>query len=459
MPNVDDTEYQDEEANELDEDGYALELAVLSVIASRLGEVEESTTYADAMVWASEDIAKIEGLLSDGAGIISKAADGIFDRMAEANDEWAAKFYEKAGVEQVKTADNPFMSEILASAKKQMGKNAAALCNTSVVSIIDANGNATPIRDAYTSIIDDAITAIKSGEQTYQQAIAKAVDRLASGGLRVQYASGVTRDLHTAVRTNIMDGYRDTMVKLREQQGKEYGADGVEVSAHSQCAPDHQDIQGRQFTNEEFERLQDSLDRPIGGANCRHTVFSVIVGVSTKSYTSKELAEIKRQSNAKVTITGLDGKERTMTEYEATQYQRRLETMIRKQRGAKELCREVQASDTSKPYTHKQLSAMGRGKLEEEARRVAIGKAKSQGITEKEAERRFELLKDANSDAQLRKYIHDNGGSPQSASEVAKEKEKQADARINKLTAEYKRISKEAGLSTRMERTKAHKLK
>ena len=382
MPNIDDTEYQDEEANELDRDGYALELAVLSVVASRLGKVTESTTYSDSRVWLNSDISKIEKLLEKGAGIISKAADGIFDRMADANDDWAAKFFDRAGVEQVRTADNPWLSDILSTAKKNMGKNASALCNTSVVSLVTPDGEIRPIRDAYIDIVDSAITAMKAGEETYQQAIAKAVDNLASGGLRVQYASGVTRDLHTAVRTNIMDGYRDTMVELRQQQGKEFGANGVEVSAHSNCAPDHQDIQGRRFTNEKFERIQNGLRRPIGGSGCRHTVFPVIIGTSTKNYTSKELDEIRKRSNAKVTVTGLDGKERTMTRYEATQYQRRIETLIRKQRGRQQVSDEAGDSLTSK---------------------------------------------------------------------AAKD-------RAKKLTAEYKRISREAGLTTRMGRTKAYRM-
>lgn len=382
MPNIDDTEYQDEEANELDRDGYALELAVLSIIASRLGNVTKSTTYSDSRVWLNSDMAKIETLLEKGAGIISSSADGIFDRMADANDDWAARFFKRAGVEQVRTADNPWLSDILSKAKKNMGKNASALCNTSVVSLVTPEGEIKPIRNAYVDIIDSAITAMKAGEETYQQAVSKAVDKLASGGLRVQYESGVTRDLHTAVRTNVMDGYRDTMVELRQQQGKEFGANGVEVSAHSNCAPDHQKIQGKQFTKEKFAEKQKELKRPIGGANCRHTVFPVIVGTSTKNYTSKELAEIRKRSNAKVTVTGLDGKERTMTRYEATQYQRRIETLIRKQRGRQQVADEAGDSATSK---------------------------------------------------------------------AAKDRAKQ-------LTAEYKRISREAGLTTRMERTKAYKL-
>lgn len=382
MPSIDDTSYQDEEANELDADGYALELAVLSVIASRLGKVKKSTTYAEARTWVSKDMDKIDRLMSKGAAIISKASNGIFDRMGDLNDKWAEKFFKKSGNEQKKLPDNPYLSEILETAKKNMGKNASALCNTSVVSIIDDKGNVTPIREAYISIIDNAITAMQSGDETYQQAIAKAVDKLASGGLRVQYASGVTRDLHTAVRTNIMDGYRDTMVALREQQGKEFGANGVEVSAHSNCAPDHQPLQGRQFTNEKFAAEQRKLKRPIGGSGCRHTVFPVIVGTSTKSYTSNELDEIRKRSNQKVTVKGLDGKERTMTRYEATQYQRKIETAIRKARG----------------------------------------------------------------DAMLKDDAKDAEGA------------KAANERAKKLTAEYKRITKEAGLTTRMERTKAYKL-
>jgi len=55
--------------------------------------------------------------------------------------------------------------------------------------------------------------------------------------------------------------------------------------------------------------------------------------------------------------------------------------------------------------TDAQLKAMSRSQLESAARAVAPNQAASLGISEKEALERFDLLLDANSDAQLRKYI------------------------------------------------------
>lgn len=350
MPDIEDTAYQDEEQQELDDDGLAIELSVLLVIAARLKQVSKSTTYAKAREWMANDMPVIERYLEQGGDMLSKAAGGIIDRMADANDEWAAKFYERAGVEQRKHGDNPRLKEIVDAEKARNAKAAKSLCNTSVVGLVDSEGNFTPMREAYIKTIDKAITAMQTSEQTYTQAIGEAVETLSKSGLRVRYASGRTMELYGAVRMNVMDGYRATMQELRTAQGDEYGADGVEVSAHSNCAKDHQDIQGRQFTKEAFERENRKLKREIGSYNCRHTAYPVILGVSTKKYTSKELDELKKRSNKKVKVTGLDGKERTMTSYEATQYQRLIERSVRKQRVSQRIAKDAGDKISEKAY-------------------------------------------------------------------------------------------------------------
>lgn len=348
MADIEDTAYQDEEQQELDEDGLAIGLSVLLVITARLRQISKSTTYAKAREWMAKDMPIIERYLEQGGDMLAKAADGIIDRMADANDEWAAKFYERAGVEQRKHGDNPRLKEIVDAEKARNAKTARNLCNTSVVGLVDADGNFTPMREAYIKTIEKAITAMQTSEQAYTQAIGEAVETLSKSGLRVRYASGRTMELYAAVRMNVMDGYRATMQELRVAQGDEFGADGVEVSAHSNCAKDHQDIQGRQFTKEAFERENRKLKREIGSYNCRHTVYPVILGVSTKKYTSKELDELKKRSNRKVTVTGLDGKERTMTSYEATQYQRTIERAIRKQRADQRIAKEAGDKEAEK---------------------------------------------------------------------------------------------------------------
>ena len=114
---------------------------------------------------------------------------------------------------------------------------------------------------------------------------------------------------------------------VQKRIGQEYGADGVEVSAHWDCAPDHLDVQGKQYTNEEFEALQSTLARPIGTMNCRHITYAIIIGLSPKTYSDADLQAMK---DASMKTTVFDGKE--MTKYEASQVQRKLERAIRKQK-------------------------------------------------------------------------------------------------------------------------------
>ena len=117
--------------------------------------------------------------------------------------------------------------------------------------------------------------------------------------------------------------------------GKEYGADGIEISVHSNPAPDHEDIQGRQFSIEEYDKLQageiakdvkgimyDGSDkRQIGQYNCYHDIFNIILGVSKPIYTDKQLKEIVQNNQE-----GFEYEGKHYTNYEGTQLQRRLET-------------------------------------------------------------------------------------------------------------------------------------
>ncbi|WP_418758156.1 phage minor capsid protein, partial [Gemmiger formicilis] len=146
---------------------------------------------------------------------------------------------------------------------------------------------------------------------------------------KVRYASGLTRRLDTAARQNVLDGFRALMQRTRDETGKAFGADGVEISAHMLCAEDHLPYQGRQFSLEEFERLNQTLRRPIakGIWNCSHVAEPIVLGISEPAYTEEELAEYRRSSVEQVTIDG-----KTRSRYQWTQEQRRIETAIRREK-------------------------------------------------------------------------------------------------------------------------------
>lgn len=107
-----------------------------------------------------------------------------------------------------------------------------------------------------------------------------------------------------------------------------YGANGVEISVHEFCAPDHKDIQGKQLTKAEYSIWQAAHAYPkrqIGHLNCHHFAFAIVLGISPPNYSQSELAEINARNDKGITYEG-----QHYTMYECTQIQRQLETAIRR---------------------------------------------------------------------------------------------------------------------------------
>ena len=158
------------------------------------------------------------------------------------------------------------------------------------------------------------------------------IRQLADSGIKVHeeklaYDNGYNKRIDSAVRQDILTGIRQINIGIQEEIGQQLDANGIEISAHSPCAEDHLHIQGKQFSKKEFAKINGDLERPIGEYNCRHFIFSVILGVNQPSYTKKQLKQMEKESNAKIEYEG-----KTYTKYEATQVQRKLETAIRQQK-------------------------------------------------------------------------------------------------------------------------------
>lgn len=321
-----DTRTQDEEQDELEQFYTAVEVFILSILCRRLAKLGENPSYVAMMEAIPKDLAAIAAAASaaetHGAALLFE----LLNRLADANDDWAAKFYEAAKVAQKRVADNLRTGWILKEAKRTASRDMRRYLKSDAWNIPGPDGKLSPMRAAYLAHCQAALSKIQAGMEP-EQAIRDAVKILSAGGIRVKYSSGATRELYSAVSMNVMDAYRQCMDELREAQADEFGADGVQVSAHSMCAPDHLPYQGRQFSNAEFEKIQNSLGREIGhGMNCRHSVHRVRLGVG--AYTSKQLGKMRRRSERKVD----NPQGGTMTAYEFTQWQRAQETAIRKRR-------------------------------------------------------------------------------------------------------------------------------
>lgn len=98
------------------------------------------------------------------------------------------------------------------------------------------------IQQSYYEIIDRGILSISQGKESFQSEMRRIMKQLGNSGM-VVYESGRTRRIDSAVRMNILDGIRQVNNETSKRFGKQYNADGIEISVHSNPAPDHADIQ------------------------------------------------------------------------------------------------------------------------------------------------------------------------------------------------------------------------
>lgn len=308
---------------------------VISVFCKRIKDIgelsqEDITMLKTAVQYAGGDIKLIEKEFGRILGLIDDDIENLFDEVTSENVNYANTFYEFRGKEKI-TASTEYVKKLVESAKRVTKETFRNFANTEMIGF-KVNNQVVPLRDAYIKVIDRAIFYAQSGVVDYHTAIRSTVKELGGGGVRVVFDSGYTRRLDSQARMNILEGVRQLNSEILNQAGEEFGADGYEISAHGLCAPDHIDIQGKQYTKAEYERLQKTLERPIGTLNCQHFATPIIIGVSIPVYNAKELAEIRKRSTATVKYTAkVNGEdvEKTVSLYEASQVQRQKETAVR----------------------------------------------------------------------------------------------------------------------------------
>lgn len=347
MRDATDEELQRDIEDEIEALVIGASVACLAVIADRLRAVgEDGASYREAFAAYPKDVRAMGDVMERGARELVEAIERDFDYIGDSSDAWAAPYYavsDPLGRSRTAWRDHSTMAGIIAQGKEKAERVLPWMVDTRALGVVNAAGEFAALHDYYRMQVADAVTAMQAGRETYDRMIAKAVKDM-SRGVRVRYlpydeaGSYVERELYAAVRTNVMDTFRQTMAEMRMAQGEEFGADGVEVTAHALCAEDHLPYQGEQFSFERkrgYERwddVQGSLARPlVEGANCGHQAIPIILGVMPPSYSRAELEELRRRSTERVRFTGLGGRELTMTRYQASQYQRGVERRLRQQ--------------------------------------------------------------------------------------------------------------------------------
>lgn len=310
--------------------------------------------------------------------------ESIFSNYAKKDMMFAKKFYDYRNIPYIPYEQNLSLRRQTIALANIVKNEMYNYTRTNVLgySIKDINGKVKflGLKDIYNKVLDDALLNVSQGKETFNSAMTRIIKDIGSSGLKtLDYKSGRSIRLDSAIRMHLKGRLRELHNETQELIAQEIGSDGVEISVHLNPAVDHEKVQGKQFSNEEFDNLQHGLVakdykgrhytldndnkngfRPISEMNCYHYIFSIVLGVSEPEYNDKELQEIIDKNNKGFE---LDGKH--YTNYEGTQLQRDLERSIREQKDIQiiasasnnnELVQEAQSKITILTRKYKELS-------------------------------------------------------------------------------------------------------
>ena len=363
--NLDTPEEFEEKAEQISERSRNLELFVLFLIAGRLREIGKSGKPLTDKI-KKEDLRKIAEQ-THLAEVLTKAdMNRLLESAVRDMYKDSKIFYEATKTEYPSLSENTALQEILEEFKRGVLKDKRFLTQAFMLRNPKNRTQliATPLSEAYNEVINQAAEQITKGVGDYTSAIRKIVKTMTDNGMKtVEYdpESGkkFSQSTDAAVKRNILDNIRDISQRTSDEIGKQYGSDGKELSVHEHSAPDHEPLQGHQFTNEEYEKMQTQQDfedykgrhfkaiqRRIGIWNCCHFAFSILLGIKKPNFTDEELqANIDRNHEG---YTDENGKHRTL--YECSQVQRKYEREIRNAKRGQVIAREAGDIELARQY-------------------------------------------------------------------------------------------------------------
>ncbi len=323
-----------------------LEDTLLGEICSRLsinGTANEVTLQDIRALRAHGiDLKEILKAISHVSGISETQLSEIFGEAVERNQSYYAQLIDLTGLTVPEHIVGPLDIEAITKQAYSELRN----ITRSMGFLVDGGRTMLAPAKAYQWALDNATMQVQSGAVSYNQAIRSTVQQLADSGLMVdrkgnqgyvQYESGHRDHIDVAARRAVMTGITQLCAKYTEATADYLGTKHYEVSAHAGARDmdgpmgweNHKAWQGKVYSTRSGDIYPNiytvcGLGDVTGleGANCRHIRSVWVEGVSERTYTDEELANIDKPP--------FEYEGRTYTTYEATQKQRQIERTVRK---------------------------------------------------------------------------------------------------------------------------------
>lgn len=307
---------------------YDLENQLMEDIVRRIKKTGEITSTADYQIMQLKALGLSNYEITEQIKkALNESDEYVYELYREAmKNEWydAKDIYAGMGQAYVKFEDNAFIQNLIGGAFMQTSGEMVNMTGTMGFVV---GGKSVELSKFYRDTMDNAISMIMGGGFDYNTVLKKAIKQMTNSGIRwINYESGWHNRITVAARRSVMTGLSQMTRGITEDTAKRLNTDTFEVSAHAGARPDHAKWQGGIFTKKQlYEICGLGTVNGLLGANCYHTYYPYIKGISKRAYTDEQL-KAWRNDTPKM----YKGKE--YTQYQAQQRMRQMETNMRAQR-------------------------------------------------------------------------------------------------------------------------------
>ncbi len=339
-----------------------LAMNIMSDVIDRINMINSISRTADYELYqlsriglSSETIRKA---IQDTLKLADAEIDRIYDEIIQEGYAQDKRLYDSVGLPHTPYRENAPLQQLVEAVRRQTKNEMENITRTTGFAI-DMGGKTvfTPMAEHFQQTLDNALMDITTGTFDYNKTVKKVIQEMTKSGVRtVDYESGHSNRIEVAARRAVMTGVTQVTGQITQMNMDKLDTDYVEVSWHATARTgeginNHQGWQGRVYhwnrrnNRKADEEYPDFIEitgygqvQGLCGANCYHSYYPFLPGISERLYTDDQLDQMNAKENTPKTYMGKE-----YTSYEATQRQRYLETLMRKQRQDIKLMQDAKA--------------------------------------------------------------------------------------------------------------------